>query len=287
MYKSFLKTLLLFFIFLSFCFLSFSLEVNKKIREANNLYRKGKYLEAIKKYEEASIQKPDWDVLNFNHGTALYKNKDYLKAENSFRKAMATESKRLEEDALYNLGNCKYRLAKTIAQENPYRAVDLLKDSLNYYKNVLELNPQDNQARFNYEFVERELKELLQKLKNIPQQEERNLEQKESQGKDTPGGSKEKIESKEAKGEGSKRREDKGDDSQQNMREKESSPQEEGGSEKDPLKEPFFAQQNGWQDKDLSADEAKAVLERILEPEGIPSYLSREPLNLEEVEKDW
>ena len=69
---------------------------------------------------------------------------------------------------------------------NPSSAAKLLAESLGYYKRAIELNPRDNDAKFNYELVNRELKALKDKLtqqQNKRQQGQGQEEKKEQQQK--------------------------------------------------------------------------------------------------------
>jgi len=58
----------------------------KKVKEANRLYQKGKLDEALQRYNDASIAMPDSDIINFNTGVALYKKEDYQKAIDFLRR---------------------------------------------------------------------------------------------------------------------------------------------------------------------------------------------------------
>ena len=166
--------------------LAFAADSAKIISRANDLYKKEKYEDARKLYEEALAVKPDMPALNFNAGAAQFKTGEYGKAAGSFEKGLVLEGKDLESASNYNLATAKYKIAKSIEDSNPSEAVKLLDQSLSYYKRAIELNPRDNDAKFNYELVNRELKALKDKLtqqQNKRQQGQGQEEKKEQQQK--------------------------------------------------------------------------------------------------------
>jgi Ca-activated chloride channel family protein len=149
------------------------------IKKGNSFYRQGKYDEALKYYNEAQIETPDSDVVNFNIGTALYQKGDYQGASDAFTKALLSDRPDIEEKAAYNIGNSKYRIGKLKENTDLASAIDFYRQALDYYKRAIELNQNNTDAKFNHEFVERQLKILLDKLK---QQHQQAQQEKKDQG---------------------------------------------------------------------------------------------------------
>ncbi|MGB2706337.1 MAG: tetratricopeptide repeat protein [Candidatus Omnitrophota bacterium] len=146
----------------------------KLAREANRLYHEEKYPEAVEKYREAGRLKPDSDIIHFDMAAALYKKEDYKDAIGESQKALSTENEPLEAKATYNIGNSKYRLG-------------LLEESLDYYKRSIELDTEDEDAKFNYEFVKKKLKEQQnQKKQQKPQSQEAQKEKEKEKEKEKP-----------------------------------------------------------------------------------------------------
>ena len=245
----------------------------KNVKEANRLYKQGKLDEALQKYNDASVALPDSDIVNFNMGTALYKKEDYQKAIDSFTKALTSDDKKIEADALYNLGNCKYKLGKLKENTDLSSTVALLRESLDYYKRAVELDQKNTDARFNHEFVERELKVLLDKLKqqqsSADKQKEQEEQEQEKQGT-CPTGKEQGKEDKEKK-ESAKTQ-------KQQQQEKESQEEQSQLGEK----------QQEEQGKELSEEGARALLERYGQDEATPDYMDKRTRGYEsEVLKDW
>ncbi len=134
-----------------------------RIKSGNQLYKSRKFDDALKEYSDALLKSPDSEIINYNIGTVLYKKGNYQEAIESFVRALTTENTDLEARASYNIGNCKYRLGELKEDVDLSAAISLFKESLDYYKRAIELNAKDNDARYNYEFVERRLKSLLNK----------------------------------------------------------------------------------------------------------------------------
>lgn len=280
-------------IFISLCiFVSTNLpcfaatDAKKNVKEANKLYQKGKLDEALQKYNDASVALPDSDIVNFNMGAALYKKEDYQKATDAFTKALTSEDKKLEADALYNLGNCKYKLGKLKENTDLSTTVAHLRESLDYYKRAVELDQKNTDARFNHEFVERELKILLDKLKQQQsnqnkqkEQEQQQEEQKQgtcSTGKEQGKEDKEKEES--AQGKEQQQQEKEGQEGQLQQEEKQQKEEQAAAEE---------AQQEE-QGKELSEEGARALLERYGQDEATPDYRDKGARSYErEVLKDW
>lgn len=163
------------------CLLSFSLSwpvFASLLNQANKAFKKGDYEEALKKYNRALTQQDKKDLVNFNIGCVQYKKKDYSGAIESFNKSLLTEDPSLEAKAYYNIGNCKYRLARIKENTNLSQAIDLYREALFYYQKAIEKNPQDKDAKYNHEFVEKVLKDLLDRLKKKAQKEKGSSEKK-------------------------------------------------------------------------------------------------------------
>lgn len=226
------------------------------------------------------------DIVNFNAGVSVYKKEDYQKALEAFTKALASDDKGLEADALYNLGNCKYKLGRIKEGADLSAAAAHLRESLNYYKRAVEIDRENEDARFNHEFVERELKVVLEKLK---QQQQSGKDKQENQDKQKQGQSQsessagKKEEEKEQKsgqaqeGQRKQKEEKSAQDGHQGQGEKQ---QEEGQA----AKEEFRQAEDG---KELSEESARALLERYGRDEAEPDYIEKRRGYESEAAKNW
>ncbi|MCM8823892.1 MAG: tetratricopeptide repeat protein [Candidatus Omnitrophica bacterium] len=257
------------------CYAYLKSTVKKQVNEANRLYNKGRFDEALKKYEEAIVNLPDSDIVNFNIGATLYKKGKYLEAEEAFTRALASNNKQIEADALYNIGNCKYKLGKIMANEDLSKAIELMKDALDYYRQAIEVDSKKDDARFNFEFVEKELEALLDKLKSQDYKDSGDEgidEQKDSCEKDSLKGN----------DEGSLKDSNNIEKSREELKEeKRIYEMKEGRDEGNEDSTKSY-------DKELTKEEAMNILEHYGKEEALPDYMRRVPIEFdEEAVKDW
>lgn len=245
----------------------YAASASKSIEQGNRLYHESKLDETLQKYNEAGVAMADSDIINFNMGVALYKKEDYRKAQDYFTKALTSDNKQIEADALYNLGNCKYKLGKLKESADLSATMGLLRESLDYYKRAVEIDQKNIDARFNHEFVERELKVLLDKLKQ--QQSEKGKQQKNEQAAQPQ----EKQENRQ------KQEEEKSAQAKEEQQKKKQ--QEEGRAAREESKQ--------GENKELSEEGARTLLERYGRDEAKPDYMDRQAQAGydSQVSKDW
>lgn len=154
------------------------------VEQANDAYQQGDYPNAIEKYQQAIAQKPENDIINFDLGTAYYKNKDYIKSLKHLQKALLTEDAALQQKTHYNLGNAYYRHGITAEDQNIDTAISRLENALDHLKTAVQMDAQDADAKANKEFVEQELKRLREKKRQQQQQQKQKQKQDQRQQQD-------------------------------------------------------------------------------------------------------
>ncbi|MFH1259419.1 MAG: tetratricopeptide repeat protein [Elusimicrobiota bacterium] len=143
-----------------------------KVRQGNGYFRQGKYEKAVEKYRDAQIDRPESDKLHFNLGAGLYKLEKYDEAIKELEKATGSKDIKLQAKAYYNLGNCVYRQ-------------DKLTEAISCYKKALEIDPADEDAKYNLEYVRKKIKELADKNKQqSSQQKQQQKQQQQKSGED-------------------------------------------------------------------------------------------------------
>ncbi len=146
-------------------FLCFGVESAKKqVKNGNLLYNKNEFNKALESYEKASQGLPDSDVVNFNLGAASYKLEDYDSAIKYFQNSLLSDDELLQKKASFNLGNSKYKHGIEKEDLDINSSVELLEEALHHYERVLDEQTQDDDGKYNYEFVQEELKRLKKKL---------------------------------------------------------------------------------------------------------------------------
>ena len=143
------------------------------IHQGNEFFRDEKFDEAIQEYSRVQTSKSNTDIVNYNLGSALYKKKEYGKSISSFNEALGiSEDSDLEAKTNYNIGNARYREGELKESKDPAKALSDYKKSVGYYKRSMELDPNDEDAKFNYEYVTKKLEQLSQQQQSQPQQQE-------------------------------------------------------------------------------------------------------------------
>lgn len=121
-------------------------------RKGNALFQEGQFDEAvlayqsgIERFEDADITQVHSNLLN-NQGAAYYRGENHEAAKNAFIKSIAMADDRAEQvRGSYNAGNAAFG-----SDEKPVSA--------DFFRQALLLDPGNVDAKYNYEFVKRQLK---------------------------------------------------------------------------------------------------------------------------------
>jgi Ca-activated chloride channel homolog len=132
-------------------------------------YRSGKFEDAYSQFQEALKTHPQSraeDKLQFDSGAAAYKLKDYSKALESFSQALLSRDTALQSKGHYNLGNTLYQRGET--QKGDDKKLSDWTNALDHYQQTLKLEPQNQEAKDNYDYVKRKIEELKNKKQEQP-----------------------------------------------------------------------------------------------------------------------
>ncbi|HVN67738.1 MAG TPA: tetratricopeptide repeat protein [Candidatus Sulfotelmatobacter sp.] len=145
-----------------------ALPFRSEINRGNDLYKRGLFDQAEKKYDLALKKRTDKRAL-YDLGDALYQQAKYAESEKTFGLLTAeAQNSKLREAALYNLGNAQFR------QENYEGAV-------RSYEEALKIIPNDEDARYNLELAKKMLKMPKQKR---PKQDRNQKDKEKEKDKD-------------------------------------------------------------------------------------------------------
>ena len=123
-------------------------------------YEAGAYDEALSRFIELQVERPQDPALMMNIGSTYYRKGDLEAAKRGFGAAAATSAEdAMRAQAVYNLGNVAYR------EERLEEAVEL-------YKSALEIDPDDMDAKFNLEFVRNEIRRQQEQQQGDQQDQE-------------------------------------------------------------------------------------------------------------------
>jgi len=127
-------------------------------------YHDGKFEDAYSQFQQtlkSHPQSPADDKLQFDSGAAAYKLKDYNKALESFSQALLTRDTGLQSKGHYNLGNTLYQHGET--EKSDDKKLSDWTNALDHYEQTLKLDPQNKDAKDNYDYVKRKIEELKNK----------------------------------------------------------------------------------------------------------------------------
>src|SRR2546422_4727398 len=127
-------------------------------------YREGKFEDAYSQFQQTLKSHPQSradDKLQFDSGAAAYKLKDYNKALESFSQALLTRETGLQSKGHYNLGNTLYQHGET--EKNDDKKLSDWTNALDHYQQTLKFEPQNKEAKDNYDYVKKKIEELKNK----------------------------------------------------------------------------------------------------------------------------
>ena len=130
-------------------------------------YKAGNYDQAVKEYEQLLKRKSDDPRLHFNAGAAAYRNHQFEEAAKQFNATLASPDLKLQGQAYYNEGNALFHLGER--SSDPKKRTETWEKAIQDYQSTVKLNPQDADAKYNYDFVKRKLEELKQQQQQSQQ----------------------------------------------------------------------------------------------------------------------
>lgn len=159
---------MLLFLFLSASCLAQKMPERGLVRKGNRQYNKEKYDRAVDTYLEAlKVAHGNFEA-SFDLASALMRTERYERAEQILTKLLAdsTRTELERSEVAYNLGDVQFAQQK-------------LKESLASFKKAMRLNPDDQEAKYNYAYV----KKMMEEQQNQDQQNQDN-KQNQDQNKD-------------------------------------------------------------------------------------------------------
>jgi Ca-activated chloride channel homolog len=220
------------------------------------LYGQKKYNEALKQLLDAQVENPNSLQLKYNTADAYYKTNQFAEAEKLFQQVASRGTGTLSQKAYYNLGNTAYRQGK-------------LQEALSYFQKATELDPKDEDAKHNLEFVRKEIRRRIEENKDRQQKQNNQAKNQEGDNK------------KEQQGNSQNQKDDKN-------KEAEKKPQNKDGQGKKDQEKKEAKEGTGQGGEKMSDEEAKQWLSTLKEADRSKfQKRNAEGQRQYEVEKDW
>lgn len=241
-------------------------------RRGNSLYERGQYAQAAEAFRAGLAATPADDLatrygLLHNLGAALHRLEDYDGAQEAFNTALSLAAGAGDvARAAYNAGNTAFRR-------------DDLQAAVDRYKQALLADPDDENARFNYEVAKRQLDEEQQQDQQQQQggdEGEQNPEDEQQEGDEQQQGEQDPQDPQQG---------DEEEDQQQgegDQQEEQQQDPQEPGEEEQPQQQPppdpnELSRQQAEQILDALENEEEQLLRQVQQMKGRPR----------QVEKDW
>ena len=139
-----------------------------KNRRAKNAWLEGNYHNAEKEFRNNAIENPNEGLLRYNLGTSLYKNENMEEAQKEFELSLNDKDFQYRDRAFHNLGNIAYKSGD-------------YEQALENYRKALRENPDNLEARKNFEMTRLMLQQQQNAGGESDDKEDEDQEQQEQQ----------------------------------------------------------------------------------------------------------
>lgn len=147
-----------------------------KAHQGEQAYNQENWPRALHDFLDAQVEDPDNLNLMYNLGNTYYKTGDYQKAARMFADTAANGQPDLAQKSYYNLGNVAYRRGK-------------LQEAIQFFDRALQMDPEDQDAKYNLDFVKEEKKRRAEEQnrgqQNKQQQDRRQQDQQQQDQQQT------------------------------------------------------------------------------------------------------
>lgn len=230
-----------------------------KNEEGRQYYSEGEYDEAISKFTDAQLHLPESDSLNFNIANTHYKVGKLPEAEKSYKGILDSKDVTLKAKANYNMGNTMFKQGK-------------LNEALDFYKKAIKLTGKESgtngdeikgvreDAKYNYEFVQKKMEEMKKEQQEREEKEEQDKQDQEKQDDQKQGEEQEEKQEKK----------DPEQQEQQQQQEKEQEEQDKGNKSKqenEPPPENEKSPSQPYEKKEMTKEEAERILDALRQSE--------------------
>lgn len=254
-----------------------------KNEEGRQRYNEGEYGEAISKFTDAQLHLPESDSLNFNIANTHYKIGKLPEAGKSYKDILDSRDVTLKAKANYNMGNTMYKQGK-------------FNEALDFYKKAIKLTGKEpgingdeikgvrEDAKYNYEFVQKKMEEMKKE-----QQEREEKEEQEKQEKQEKQEQKKQDDQKQ----GEEQEEKDPDQQEQQQQEKEQEEQDKGNKGKQekelPPPENEKSPSQPYEKKEMTKEEAERILDALRQSERSARDMQEKEEESAQfmIEKDW
>ena len=224
-------------------------EVYSKNQKANNLYKQGKYDEALKLYDDALLISPSDAKIKMNKGSVLYQTGQFDEAEELYNSALSIDEKSSKADAHYNMGNILFRQGEQLQKTGNPSSKEKYQAALQHFIQTLDQRPTDTDAKWNLQLAHNRIKQVEQQ-----QKQQQNKNDKNDKSKDDKNNQQNQDQNKNDQNK-------KDDQKQKDDQDKKPQDQDKKDQDKQQQKEPQNQSQQQPTPQDMKKEEAKRLIE--------------------------
>ena len=228
-----------------------------------------RFLEAQNYYDSILLEDSNNPKAHYGKGSSEYMLENYDNAQTSYNEALNTSEDKLRAKALYNLGNISFKNNK-------------LEEALALYRKALELDPSDDEARYNYEYIK--YQKSPPEEKNNDDNSEKEQDENKEKKKEEEGNKNEEEEEDKKDSEDEKNQNDEKKDQENNEDKK----QEESNQNDDSsMNNEESEQQPQNQKKSQDLKKAESILDAIKNDEKVMQKQLIQKAKTKKLLKDW
>ena len=227
-----------------------------------------RFLEAQNYYDSILLEDSNNPKAHYGKGSSEYMLENYDNAQTSYNEALNTSEDKLRAKALYNLGNISFKNNK-------------LEEALALYRKALELDPSDDEARYNYEYIK--YQKSPPEEKNNDDNSEKEQDENKEKKKEEEGNKNEEEEDKKDSEDEKNQNDEKKDQENNEDKKQEESNQNDDSSMNDEKSE----QQPQNQKKSQDLKKAESILDAIKNDEKVMQKQLIQKAKTKKLLKDW
>ena len=238
-------------------------------------YENGNYNDARLYYENILRSRENDNAAKYGLGVSAYKQNDIEGALSALKETTNTDDKILASKSYYNLANI-------------LRESGEMEESLEYYKKSIVLNPEDKDAKINYELLKQTLKQQQDQQQQDQQQQDQ--QQQDQQQQDQQQQDQQQQDQQQQDQQQDQQQQDQQQDQQQQdqQQDQQQQDQQQQDQQQQDQQQQDQQQQDQQQQSELNKKkEAEAILNALRDKEKINQKFQIKKAASRKMEKDW
>ena len=237
-------------------------------------YENGNYNDARLYYENILRSRENDNAAKYGLGVSAYKQNDIEGALSALKETTNTDDKVLASKSYYNLANI-------------LRESGEMEESLEYYKKSIVLNPEDKDAKINYELLKQTLKQQQDQQQQDQQQDQHKQQQDQQQQDQQQQDQQQQQQDQQQQQQQDQQQQDQQQQDQQQQDQQQQDQQQQDQQQQDQQQQDQQQQDQQQQSELNKKKEAEAILNALRDKEKINQKFQIKKAASRKMEKDW